>query len=286
MKIHSICWHFFSLLVLSGSIQSQTSEEEKLGYVYLLPVGDTPKIFRDGEVTEDGYHLQSDPPSGEQVPFKMLITGASVPRQVQKLIQHEEGQYKVALSRNRMSHPILINKSEEGFRLVNQPSPGGGGPVRWSIHLPKSAEALAIITPKKYGRRPWASPVVKMIDCSVEKIPAGSILIVNMSPYKVSIKAGKHTATISPGKSDLTRILGKEKIPLTIQAYHGGGRAYLHRQWVELSSKRREVFVIYASPKSGALVKVDLCKTSLPLKPSMQWLKKQTQPAPTKKLSE
>jgi hypothetical protein len=167
------------LIALTSSTQAQQKKEEDLGYVYILPMGDTPKVFREAKATKDNIHIQRDPPAGERIPFSMNINATSIPKQVKKLIKHSEGEYKISLNRNNVSQPLLINKGEEGFRLVNQANATGKSQVSWNIKLPESSEALAMITPKTYRNKPWANPIIKVVDCSAQKIPAGSVFIFN-----------------------------------------------------------------------------------------------------------
>ncbi|RUA19056.1 MAG: hypothetical protein DSY83_00990, partial [Flavobacteriia bacterium] len=132
-----------------------------------------------------------------------------------------------------------------------------------------------VVTPKSYKRRPWASPIVKIIDCSAQKIPGSSVYILNMSPYLIEVKSAKMSAKLTPGKSYLIKASGKQKIPLILRAHQGKSVAYIHRNWVPVNRDNRQILVVYTTPQSQEKIKVDLCKTKIPLKPNMQWLKTQ-----------
>jgi hypothetical protein len=252
--------------------QTETTEANNLAHLYVLPVGDPPKVFRNNDKTTKGFSIQIDPPSGERIPFSMKISHNAIPESVKKTLQNTQKPYGLRLIRNHISNPILIKKTEEGGRLIFQKSSRPDmkiAPFSWPFKLYDLSEALAIISPKHHSlNKPWINPDIAIIDVSADQLPANSILVINRSAAEVETKLKDATTKLHYGEQQLIPNTekpneNKSRISLRIAAIDKNKTTYLCRS-LAITPNTRQILVIYNSPKTGAKVKARLRKAKLP----------------------
>jgi len=252
--------------------QTETTEASNLAHLYVLPVGDPPKVFRNKEKTAEGSAIQIVPPSGERIPFSMKISHNATPESVKNTLQNTQKPYGLSLIRNHISKPILIKKTEEGGRLIFQKNSRPDteiAPFSWPFKLYDLSEALAVVSPKHHNLdKPWINPDITIIDVSTDQLPANSILIINRSAAEVETKLKDATTKLHYGEQQIISNTEKPnekktRLPLRIAAIDKGDTTYLCRS-LAITPNTRQILVIYNSPKTGAKVKARPHKAKLP----------------------
>lgn len=227
--------------------------------VRLLPVGEAPP-FR--QVIEDGVRKELPPPPGSVPPFSVVqLTPEGA----------EEGQpLRLRLDRLSGSMPV-----RPGSLALHETGPDGLNPNAWhTLRIPnQSTHALAILW-RDPEEKSWDKAQSMTLPDDVKAFPAGSVRIVNVSPWPVGIDFDGQAGQLPPGKVLLKParrgVLKNAPLKVAFKGKDGRWMPVFHQSLNQAGGERTNVVIYRADgekPRRPVKVRVIAEPARLPAPP-------------------
>jgi hypothetical protein len=194
--------------------------------VRFLPVGEAPPFRQE---IRDGVRHELPPPVGSLPPREVTLGIADAKageltlrlRKLSGAVQIAEG-----------AHPLVLRDKEKEAEPWH------------AINLPETGDVLAILwRDAKAGS--WVKARSLVVPHSLEAVPAGTILISNVSPVHLVIIMGKDTFSLAPRKSVRKNVGVVDGELLRIGFRRDGEVQPFYSSGLVLNPKERSTLVIY-----------------------------------------